>query len=148
MKRIYMTEQMRDAIRKIRLTEEEILQASNEIYDILRGDVATAERYRGRDYIIQVPERKVGKTYNLIKIAAETGYPVIVHNSAWGDNLKREAKKKYGWNIKVISYRSIPMFIDGMKSNVMLKDEKVNIVDVRDRLNDGGLNWVSVVGIN
>lgn len=148
MKRIFMSGKMRETIRNIRLTEEEILQASNEIYDILRGDVATAEHQRGRDYITQVPERKVGKTYNIIKIAAETGYPVIVHNSAWGDCLKREAKKKYGWNIKVISYRQIPMFVDGMKCDVMLKDESVNIVDVRDRLNEGSFNWVSVVGIN
>ncbi|RFZ78780.1 hypothetical protein DS742_11760 [Lacrimispora amygdalina] len=62
--------------------------------------------------------------------------------------MKREAKKKYDWDIQVISFRSIPVRTDGMRCDVILKDEGVDIVEVRDRLNDNKLSWVSVVGIN
>lgn len=150
MERMFMTDKMRQARHDIgvTLTKEERLIASNEIYEMLKANIAIAKQHRGRDYIIQVPERKIGKSYNLMKLAAEIGYPVITHNSTWADYMKREAKKKHGWDIDVISYRSIPIRIDGMKCDVMLKDEMVDIVEVRDRLNDGGLKWVSVVGIN
>ena len=149
MERIFMTDKMREARHNvgINLTEEEVLLASNEIYERLRADVLMAVRDKGRDYITQIPERKVGKSYSLMKLAAETGYPVIVHNVTWADYMKRDAKK-YGWNINVISFRSIPLRIDGLKCEIMLKDEMVDIVEVRDRLNEAKLSYVSVVGIN
>ena len=149
MERIFMTDKMREARHNvgINLTEEEILLASNEIYERLKADILVAVQNKGRDYITQIPERKVGKSYSLMKLAAQTGYPVIVHNSTWAGCMKRDAKK-HGWDITVIPFRSIPLRIDGIRCEVMLKDEMVDIVDVRDRLNESELGWVSVVGIN
>ena len=148
--RIFMTDKMRQARHDTAVTriKEEIQIAGNEIYDRLKADVLIAQNKRGRDYITHILERKVGKCYALMRIASETGYPIIVHNSTWADCMKREAKKKYGWDIDVISFRSIPIRIDGMKCDVMLKDEMVDIVDVRDRLIEGRLGWVSIVGVN
>lgn len=150
MERIFVTDKMRQARHDtaVTRTNEEIQIAGNEIYDRLKADVLIAQTKQGRDYITHILERKVGKSYALMRIAAETGYPIIVHNSVWADCIKREAKKKYDWDIQVISFRSIPVRTDGMRCDVMLKDEGVDIVEVRDRLNDNKLSWVSVVGIN
>lgn len=149
MERTFMTNRMHEARRNVgmNLTKEEILTASDEIYDRLNTDVLTAKKNHGRDYITFIPERKVGKTYSLMRIAAETGYPIIVHNLKWADLMRREAKK-HGWNINFILFRQLPLRIAGMTCDVMLKDEDVDIVYVRDRLNGCGLNHVSVVGIN
>ena len=148
MQRTFKTKQMCEAIRDIRLTDEERLIASNEIYEMLKANIAIAENNKGRDYILHIPERKLGKSYNLIKLAAETGYLIITHNAMLADYMRRDAKNKYGWNIDITSYRSIPSLIDGTHCDVMLKEEGVDIVDVRDRLNEHGLGYVSIVGIN
>ncbi len=149
MERIFMTDKMRQARHDIgvTLTKEERQITGNEIYDRLKTDVLTAQKKQGRDYITHVPERKVGKSYALMRIAAETGYPIIVHNSIMADYMKREAKKN-GLDIYAISFRAIPSRVDGTRCEVMLKDEMVDIVEVRDRLNENGLAWASVVGIN
>lgn len=149
MERIFMTDKMRQARHDIgvTLTKQEILLASDEIYERLRADILIAEKNPGRDYIHQIPERKVGKSYNLMRLAAETGYLVVVHSSTWADYMRRDAKK-HGWNIDVVSFRSIPLRIDGTHCFIMLKDEMVDIVELRNRLNESKLGYVSVVGIN
>lgn len=149
MERTFMTNRMYEARRNagMNITKEEILTASDEIHDRLITDVSIAKKNHGRDYITYIPEQRVGKTYNLVRIAAETGYPIIVHNSTWADFMRREAKK-HGWNINFVLFRQLPLTIDGMMCDVMLKDEDVDIVYVRDRLNGSGLEWVNVVGIN
>ncbi|WP_147325772.1 hypothetical protein [Lacrimispora amygdalina] len=83
MERIFMTDKMRQARHDtaVTRTKEEIQIAGNEIYDRLKADVLIAQNKQGRDYITHILERKVGKSYALMRIAAETGYPIIVHNS-------------------------------------------------------------------
>lgn len=149
MERMFMTDKMRQARNDIgaTLTKEERQITGNEIYDRLKADVLTAQKKQGRDYITYVPERKVGKSYAIMRIAAETGCPIIVHSSIMADYTEREAKK-HGLDIYAISFRTIPSRFYGTRCDVMLKDEKVDIVEVRDRLNENGLAWVSVVGIN
>lgn len=148
MERTFKTRQFYEAIRDIRLTDEEILVASNEIYNRLKTDVFIAQKNRGRDYITHIPERKVGKSYSLMRIAEETGHPIIVRNLDCACLMQRDAKK-HGMDINVISIKSKSFLTDCVGYFVMLKDEGVDIVEVRDRLNEKELcRRISVVGIN
>lgn len=122
--------------------------ASNEIYSKLKTDVLIAQKNCGRDYITYIPERKIGKSYSLMKLAKDTGHPIIVNDSKLANYMKRDAKKN-GWNINVISFKSPSFLADCVGYFVMLKDEGVDIVDVRDKLNETQLcRRISVVGIN
>lgn len=143
-----MTLEMRKARSEIIRTTEECIMISNELYPMLKEDMKRAEANRGRDYITYTPDRKIGKTYNLMRLAAEYDYPLIVYDARWARCIEKEAKKLFNKNIIVRSYSAISNTFDGLRCDVILKDEPVDIVTVRDMLNEQGLGWVSVVGIN
>ncbi len=145
---MHMSYEMMKVRNEIRRTTLECIKLSNEIYPLLKLDVEKAEANRGRDYITYIPDRKVGKTYNLMRLAAEYDYPLIVHDASWARFVKKEAKKLFNKDIVVCTYRTIPNSFDGLRCDVILKDELIDIVTVRDLLNENGFKWVSVVGIN
>lgn len=145
---IYISLEMRKARSEIRRTTEECIKISNELYPMLKEDMKRAEANRGRDYITYTPDRKIGKTYNLMRLAAEYDYPLIVHDAIWARCIEKQDKKLFNKSIIVRSYRVIPNRFDGLRCDVILKDETVDISTLRDVLNNNGFKWCSVVGFN
>ena len=146
---LYISNEMQEARNEIglRKTKEAFLHDNNRIREILIADINKAITKKGRDYITYTVDRKIGKTHNLIELAIEHGYTLIVHDSVWARHIEREAKRD-GKAIRVMSINSMKNRMDGMKCDVLLKDELVDIVDLRDMLEYNGMGYVSVVGIN
>lgn len=129
-------------------SNEEISELGNELYNKLKEDIAKAKQYRGRDYITYTPERNIGKTYNLVKLATEFDYPIVVPNNNWGKMLRRESRWTFGKEVETICFSSLGITTDGINMDVLLKEEMIDIVELRYILNKNNLYWVSVVGIN
>ncbi len=145
---LFISKELREVRDNIRRTEDDIINISKQIYEILESDLLKAQHQKGEDYITYTVDRKIGKTHNLIKLAVEYKYPLIVHDASWARALQRSVKKECGENISILSYRSAGNIMDGIPCDIILKDEMVPIETLRDILNSSGKGYVNVVGIN
>lgn len=112
---LFISQELREKRTEIRRNQDELIKISNELYEIIKEDLNKAQRKTGRDYITYTADRKIGKTYTLMKLAAEYDYPLIVHDAAWAGYVKKEAKKLFNKDIIVRSYRTIPYRFDGVR---------------------------------
>jgi hypothetical protein len=129
-------------------TKRECIELSEKLYEIVRADVLKAEKNIGRDYTTFALDRKIGKTYNLMRLAAEFDYPMIVHDGGWAKVIQKESKNIYGKKVSVLTICSMKNRLDGTRCDVLLKDEMVSMEELRDKLNEYGYRLVSIVGIN
>lgn len=147
---LFMSKSMRKARGEIgqNRTSQELIETSNNLYETLLADIKKAKKTSGMDYTTYTPDRKIGKTYSLIRLAIEYDYSLIVHNSGMARIIQRETKKRAGKDITVLSFDTITNQLYGMHYDVLLKDEMVDMVKLRDKLNNNGLSWMNIVGVN
>ena len=146
----YISTELREAIGNIasRRTTSEIIRQSNNIYEILKKDIETSLNSEGLDLITYTPERKIGKSYSLMKLASEYNMPIIVHSSAWGQYVERKAKELFGRTIAVRSISSNLANLYGLNCKTVLKEEAVDAHELREKLKNVELEHINIVGIN
>jgi hypothetical protein len=145
---LFISQELRKTRCEIRRTEKELTNVSEQLYQVLFDDFNKAITTKGKDYITYTADRKIGKTHNLIKLAIEYECPIIVHDSLWANSLKKFIKNNFGKEVQVVSYRGIGNRLDGIRCDIILKDEMVAIDELRKTLNETGKGYVNVVGIN
>lgn len=145
---LFISQELRKASCEIKRTEKELMNVSEQLYQVLFEEFNKAINTKGKDFITYTADRKIGKTYNLIKLAIEYRCPIIVHDGLWANSLKRFIKRDFGKEVHVISYRAVGNRLDGIRCDIILKDEMVSIDELRRMLNETGKGYVNVVGIN
>jgi hypothetical protein len=145
---LFITQELRKARCEIIRTEEEMINISEQLYQILLCDFDKAISTKGKDYITYTADRKIGKTHNLVRLAVENGCPLIVHDNLWGKSLERTIKNIFNASVQVISYRDVGNRLDRIRCDIILKDEMVPMEELRKTLNETGKGYVNMVGIN
>ncbi len=145
---LFITKELREARDNIERTDEELINVSNQLYHILEDNLLKAQQTKGNDYITYIADRKIGKTYNLIRLALEYGYPLIVHNAQYARYLESLVKEKFGNSITILSYSTVGRNLDGVPCYVILKDEMVPTYELRKILNESRKGYINIVGIN
>ena len=132
MNKVYITDALRVAIYDLatRRNLMEIKKESELIYKALKYDLIKVMDGKEEILITRTIDRKIGKTYSLIKLACEYGLPIVSHK-----NLKRmyenEARDLFSREVTVMpvckggSYR-------GRECDIVLKDEGVSTQEVID----------------
>ena len=127
----YITQGAMEVLHDIasRRSHEELKAESDRIYKALKKDLNEVMNGRENICITRVVDRKIGKTYSLVRLACEYNLPIVPHR-----DLKRlyeeEAHNKFGKIIKVIPIsrgRSAKENCD-----IVLKDEGVSVQEVID----------------
>lgn len=131
MGRIYITN---DAVKVLHdlasnRSEKEIKIESDRMYNALKVNLQDVMNGKDDIRVMRVVDRKIGKTYSLIRLAIEYNLPIVPHK-----NLKRiykeQAQYEFGKEIKVI-----PISKGGRakeRYDIVLKDEGVSVQEVID----------------
>lgn len=146
MDREYITPETREAVNEaaIRRTPEQVIKEGNRLYAILKEDVDNA-LITGGDYITHTVERKIGKTWTLIRIAMEhDNIPIVVQNESQKRLIERQARAMSDTKIEVLTVEQKMHGRAEFKAyDVVLKEEMVTVEAVRAKITTKG-----IVGIN
>lgn len=145
---IFSSIEMYEARDLINRSDEDSKRLSDELYNILKKDILLAQANTRRDYITYTLERKIGKSYNLLKLASEYNYPLVVYNLQCAKIAEREAKRFFNKKIKTLTINQLSHRLERCDCNVLLKDDMVDIVKLRDKLVTNRMSYINIVGIN
>ncbi len=145
MERTYITNDAVEVLHDLasRRSDKEIKVESDRIYKVLKADLQDVMEGKDDIRIMRVIDRKIGKTYSLIRLACEYNLPIVSH-----ENLRRmyedQAQYEFGEEINVIPVRKGGR-VKVERCDIVLKDEGVSVQEITDHF------WprkVKIVGIS
>jgi len=141
---LFITDELMMAIQDMakNRSKAEVIKHSDRIYSDLKRLTEEALKYKNGEWLIKTVDRKIGKTYALIKVACEYQIPIAVKGNDLCRLLEREAKEELGQLLQTIN---VNLLNDRRLSRVdiVLKDEGTPVRLIRERLGDN----VRIVGI-
>lgn len=146
----FITRETIEAIGEIarRRSLKDIIRIENDLHDMLKGYIKEAEHCAGYDFIVYTPERKIGKTFTLIKLACEYNIPLIVHDRLTVVKIKRDVKESTGKDIMVSTIDRMRYDLKHINTGIILKDEGVSLKDLRDNFFAIDYSISNVIGFN
>ncbi|HZK84864.1 MAG TPA: hypothetical protein VFC58_09340 [Desulfosporosinus sp.] len=140
MERTYMTNDAIEALHNLATMRdgEKLKEESDRIYKTLKADLQDVMDGRDDVRIMRVVDRKIGKTYSLIKLACEYNLPIVPHKNL--ERMYRDmAREEFGKEINVLPIckggyakeKTLRGYTKG-KSHIVLKDEGVSVQDILD----------------
>lgn len=144
MERTYITNDAIEALHHLATmrSKEKVKEESDRIYKALKADLQDVLDGKDDIRVMRVIDRKIGKTYSLVRLACEYNLPIVPHK-----NLKRMyeelANEEFGKAINVI-----PIHRGGNateRCDIVLKDEGVSVQEVIDYFSP---HEVKIVGVN
>lgn len=141
----YITEKLMRAIGDVATdrSKEEFIVESEKLYKRLKLDVQDVMNGKEDVIITRIVDRKIGKSYSLLKLACEFNIPIVT-NRNMGIVLKRDALRVFGKEIQIVSVSKGGHY-EGRSLNIVLKEQGVSEKMVNDYF------WplkVKMVGIN
>src|SRR5665648_1287533 len=138
--RTYITDDLRETLNHFALTRsnQKIREESDRIYKALKADIQDVMDGKDDIRIMRVVDRKIGKTYALIRLACEYNLHIVPRK-----NLERMyrniAQEEFGKTINVLPIcksgyakeKTMRGYTKG-KSHIVLKDEGVSVQDILD----------------
>lgn len=149
--KLFVTPETREAIHRAasersRKRVAEIEQDLEEILDQMLKMTTTQRVSAGENIIILTPERGIGKTTALIKIAAEWNIPIIAAPQE-KHFMSEEIRHEYSHEeIQLLTTREAERAIRGTQYRVVLKTELEPIEKVREMLQKIGMEQITVIG--
>lgn len=149
--KLFVTRETREAIHRAASERSskrvaEIEQDLEEILDQMLKMTTTQRASEGENIIILTPERKIGKTTALIKIAAEWNIPIIAapqEKKFMSEEIRREYSRE---EIPILTTYEAERAIRGTQLRVVLKTELEPIEKVREMLQKIGMEQITVIG--
>lgn len=148
--KLFVTPETREAIHRAASERSskrvaEIEQDLEEILDQILKMTMT-QRVSVEDIIILTPERRIGKTTALIKIAAEWNIPIIAapqEKHFMSEEIRREYSHE---EITILTTYEAERAIRGTQYRVVLKTELEPIEKVREMLQKIGMEQITIIG--
>ena len=148
---LFITHRTRAAILEVaeKRTKVEIEESYTRLYESMDRFCKriAVEQITGQDFIIYTPERRIGKTEAALYLANEYNMPYLVKRRNY-PCVQLQAKDA-GYNIKFIILCDIDRLneaINGMRIRTILKDECIEIKEVRQRIRED-INIIGIEGI-
>lgn len=131
MERTYITNDAIEALHNLAIMRDEtkLREESDRIYKALKADLQDVMDSKDDVRIMRVVDRKIGKTYSLIRLACEYNIPIVPHKNL--ERMYRDmAREEFGKAINVITIRK-GGYAKG-RYDIVLKDEGVSTQEVID----------------
>ena len=131
MERTYITNDAVEVLHDLasRRSKQEIKVESDRIYKALKSDLQDVMNGKDDIRIMRVVDRKIGKTYSLVRLACEYNLPIITRNRL-ARMYDEMANFEFGKAIKII-----PVSRGGHtkeRCEIVLKDEGVPVREIID----------------
>lgn len=147
-KNTYITQDAVKAINSLALkrSNDEVKEESEKLYRKLKNDLNEVLNNNQDIILTRVVDRKVGKTYTLMRMANEFNIPLIVKGEL-KQIYKREAFKMFGKdiNINIIDIKDITKV--KQQCNVALKDEGISTQEVIDCFKPKKIKIIGLISI-